>query len=408
MDNRQAPGANAHCRAAVIWIDWYAYHLARFGGLQAAFGSAGEVTGIELVGGVGVHAGLRFREDLPLSLPIVSLFPEGSWAQTGKLRIARAVWRKLTELDPELVLVPGYYNLPAIAAALWAKLHGRLSVLMTESTAFDHIRTGWKERLKGLLIRLLFDRAVTGGTAHRLYLQQLGFPMARVRGRYDVVDNHGIAERTRTLRADSKATEHGLPTGYFLFIGRLAEEKNVAGLLQAWVSYRTDGGTWPLVLVGDGPEKARLVEWAGQTGYARDVIFAGHKGSAALSLYQAFAGCFVLPSTREPWGLVVNEAMAAGLPVIVSTRCGCAADLVEHGRNGLLFNPASDGELAACLHLMEALSERERQRMGSASAERIAAFSPENFGREILSLLSPEVHEEPQTFSPSSAAERVA
>lgn len=398
----------ARCRAAVIWIDWYAYHLARFRGLQTAFGVEGEVTGIELVGGVGVHAGLRFREDLPATLPIVSLFPEASWAQTNKWVMARAVWRTLSELNPELVLVPGYYTLPAVAAALWARTHRRFSVLMTESTAFDHPRKGWRERLKGWLIRALFGHAVAGGSAHREYLDLLGFPMDRVRGMYDVVDNRGIAERTAWLREVSSPEREGLPERYFLFVGRLAEEKNMVGLLQAWVSYRAGGGTWSLVVIGNGPEARKLQEFARWSGYGEDVVFAGHKSSGEIIPYQSFASCFVLPSTREPWGLVVNEAMAAGLPVIVSTRCGCAADLVEHGRNGLLFHPTHEGELSSCLHLMEALSDEERERMGAASAERIAAFSPESFGREVLSLL--EAPPRAALSSPPTplAAERVA
>ena len=407
-EQEMAGEMRAACRAAVIWIDWYAYHLARFRGLQSAFGSEGEVVGIELVGGVGVHAGMRFREDLPSSLPIVSLFPEASWAETSKWQMARAVWRKLGELDPELVLVPGYYNLPAVAAALWARLHGRVSVLMTESTAFDHPRRGWRERLKGWLIRALFSRAVAGGSPHREYLDLLRYPMDRVRGMYDVVDNRGIAERTNWLREVSSPLREGLPEQYFLFVGRLAEEKNVRGLLQAWVSYRAGGGTWSLVLVGDGAEAPKLREFARWSGFGGDVVFAGHKGSGEIIPYQSFASCFVLPSTREPWGLVVNEAMAAGLPVIVSTRCGCAADLVEHGRNGLLFHPAQEGELASCLHLMEALTEEERGRMGAASAERIAEFSPENFGREVLSLLDASVRTTPSSPSTPLATERVA
>ena len=201
----------ARCRAVVIWIDWYAYHLARFAGLQSAFGTNGEVVGIELVGGIGVHTGLKFREDRSAELPIETLLPNASWKEASKFGLAWRVWRRLSDLNPEVVLVPGYYTLPAVAAALWARLHGRRSVLMTESTAFDHTRTGWKERLKGWLIRALFGRAVTGGSAHRAYLELLGFPMHQVRGLYDVVDNSGIAERTTWLREVSSPEGEGLP-----------------------------------------------------------------------------------------------------------------------------------------------------------------------------------------------------
>lgn len=401
-------GTARRCRAAVLWIDWYAYHLARFRGLQAAFGANGEVVGVELVGGVGVHAGLTFREGLPTTLPVHTLFPGAGWAETGKLALARAVWRKLGELDPELVLVPGYYNLPAVAAALWARLHRRRSVLMTESTAFDHTRRGWKELLKGALLRLLFDAAVTGGSAHRSYLRQLGFPAEQVRGFYDVVDNRGIASRVRQMRSGSDAQAHGLPEHFFLFVGRLSPEKNADGLLRAWIAYRSAGGTWPLVLVGDGPEATALAAAAKNSAYARDVHFAGHKSSGELAPFQAFASCFVLPSTREPWGLVVNEAMAANLPVIVSGRCGCAEDLVAEDRNGFIFDPSHTDELTACLRAMEALPASERERMGAISAKRIAAFSPENFGAEVRSLLEPELRPRAVVASPAITTERVA
>ena len=376
----------SRCQVAVIWIDWYAYHIARFEGLQQAFGHQGEAVGIELVGGIGVHAGLKFREDRPAHLPVETLLPESSWRAANKLVLARVLWRRLNELRPEVVLVPGYYTLPAIAAAVWARTHGSASVLMTESTAEDHTRTGWKEWLKAKLIRALFDWAVVGGAAHLRYIRRLGIAEERVARFYDVVGNDAIREGTAAQRAGSRRGEHYLPLRYFLFVGRLAREKNVAGLLQAWLDYRLGGGDWSLVLAGDGPEAATLRAMLDGSPFAKDVVFSGLKSSQELLPFFGFAACFVLPSTREPWGLVVNEAMAAGLPVIVSNRCGCAEDLVESGRNGLLFNPEHGRELTACLARMAQLSEQEIAAMGQSSAERIAGYSPRNFGLQIASI----------------------
>ena len=203
------------CLVAVIWIDWYAYHLARFAGLQKTFGYSGEVSGIELVGGVGVHDGLKFREGLPQDLPVETLMPDSSWKDASKLRLASLVWQRLNVLNPQLVLVPGYYTLPAIAAALWAKLHGRVSILMTESTAEDHHRVSSKELLKSSIIRKLFDWAVTGGRAHVRYLTQLGFREERIVSFYDVVDNETLSIRTDTLRR-KHAASFNLPETYFL------------------------------------------------------------------------------------------------------------------------------------------------------------------------------------------------
>lgn len=377
------PQTNAHaCRVAVIWIDWYAYHVARFRGLDSAPSLFGRVVGLELVGGVGVHAGLKFRENLPGNLAIETLMPNSSWADANKLQLARQLWKRLAALDPETVLVPGYYTLPAIAAAVWAKLHGRLSVLMTESTAADHKRVAWKEWSKGLLLHTLFDWAVTGGQAHVLYLKQLGFPLDRIAGSYDVVDNAMFAEGTRALRAGN-ACDFGLPLDYFLYVGRFAEEKNVEALLASWLEYRRSGGAWSLVCVGDGPAASSLRAAAASTPFAADVYFPGLKSSHELLPFYAFAGAFVLPSTREPWGLVVNEAMAAALPVLVSHRCGCAPDLVHDGTNGFLFDPSNQAELTALLHRVAALSPDALTRMGGHSSEIIAGFSPQRFGSEV-------------------------
>jgi len=383
------PAPTRPCKVAVIWIDWYAYHVARFRGLLSAPSLAGRVCGIELVGGVGVHAGLKFREEIPPELPVHTLMPESSWADAGQLRLARKLWRHLSQLDPDVVLVPGYYTLPAIAAALWARLHHRRSVLMTESTAEDHARVPWKEWFKAVLIRTLFDAAVTGGLAHRRYLEQLGFPPDRIAGFYDVVDNTYLADRTDELRTQSPQV-HGLPETYFLYVGRLSEEKNIHSLVQAWLAYRESGGTWSLVLVGDGSEAPTLRHLVASSPFAADVHFAGHKGSRDLPIFYAFAGCFVLPSSREPWGLVVNEAMAAGLPVIVSERCGCAEDLVDPPRNGLIFDPSIDGQLLGCLHQISSASPVTRASMRACSRERISRYSPQNFGLEIASLAAGE------------------
>jgi glycosyltransferase involved in cell wall biosynthesis len=370
----------------VIWIDWYAYHVARFKGLQSAFGTSGEVYGIELVGGVGVHKGYKFREGRSDDLPVETLRPEQGWHEAGKLGLALSLVRKLNEKNPELVLVPGYYTLPAVAAALWCKFRGRISVLMTESTAVDHVRKGWRERLKSTLIRSLFDWAVTGGAAHDRYLLQLGFPPDRIAHFYDVVGNASIAEGVAELRQGASTEMHSLPGPYFLFVGRLAPEKNVVGLLQAWLSYRRSGGAWPLVLAGDGPDCAALKQLVAERGLEEEVRFLGHRSARELLPVYAFAGCFVLPSTREPWGLVVNEAMAASLPVIVSARCGCAEDLVRQGENGYVFEPRDEQQLSSYLLKMSGFSKEELAEMGAASAQRIARFSPGNFGQEIAAI----------------------
>jgi 1,2-diacylglycerol 3-alpha-glucosyltransferase len=373
-------------RVVVIWIDWYPYHVARLRGLLSTPELAGRVAGIELVGGIGVHNGLRFREAIPAGLPVRTLMPGADWRSAGQMRLARKLWGALHQMNPRAVLVPGYYSVPALVAALWARMHRRTSILMTESTAHDHIRAGWKEAFKALLIRMLFDSAIAGGRAHVRYLEQLGFPRDRIAHYYDVVDNSsftGLAEKLR----NSRAAGWGLPDSpYFLYVGRIAPEKNLECLVAAWEGYRDSGGTWPLVLVGDGPSLDGLRRMAACSPYAEEIHFAGQKSSEELPAYYSFAGCFVLPSTREPWGLVVNEAMASGLPVLVSSRCGSVEDLVEEGGNGFAFAP-KPAELTARLVQIAAMSDARRRAMGLRSQQIIASYSPHNFGMQVQTLL---------------------
>ncbi len=368
---------------AVIWIDWYAYHVARFRAIVEHCSSNIVATGIELVGRDGVHRGQQFRQDGRDGLAVTTLLPDESWHGAGQWKIATATWKKLGELNPQTVLVPGYYNLPAIAAALWARLHGRRTILMTESTEQDHARSSWKESLKSMVIRSLFGWAIAGGEPHIRYLEKLGFPKQRVGRFYNVVDNNFYNVRADHLRHTARASTFGLPAEYFLYVGRLSEEKNVVGLLEAFAGYRSRGGTWKLVIAGDGPQAHGLHSLAVRLGIAGHVDWQGMKPTSELVTLYAFASCFVLPSTREPWGLVVNEALASALPVIVSTRCGCASELVRDGRNGFVFDPECDGELEQTLWYFAELPPAERATMAAHSREIVGQYSPRNWAAEV-------------------------
>jgi glycosyltransferase involved in cell wall biosynthesis len=117
------------------------------------------------------------------------------------------------------------------------------------------------------------------------------------------------------------------------------------------------------------------------------VRFAGLRSTAEILPYYAFAHAFVLPSRREPWGLVVNEALAAGLPVIVSNRCGCAADLVAQGVNGFVFDPDREEELIDFLLRVDQWDSLEREFVGRRSEELISRYSLQSWAEEVFRLV---------------------
>jgi 1,2-diacylglycerol 3-alpha-glucosyltransferase len=372
---------------SVIWIDWYAYHVARLRALVESPSRLGDIQGLELVGGCGVHRGVVFRNGDRGELPIQTLLPATGWSEATQNRMARLVWKKLAELNPQVVLVPGYYTAPALAAAVWARRHNRKAILMTETTRGDHRRMWWKEAVKGRLIRSLFDAAIAGGSRHVEYLQELQFPASRIGRCYDVVDNEFFRKGAAQFRKSQTAAKFQLPDRYLLYVGRLAPEKNLEALIRGFAKAVRRGAKFSLVLVGEGPLRGKLERQVQEAGLEPRVVFAGLKTTAQILPYYAFAHSFVLPSYREPWGLVVNEAMAAGLPVLVSRRCGCSDDLVEHGSNGLLFAADNEEELTAAILRADRWSAQERDSMGRRSENLIAHYSLQHWAEEVFRLV---------------------
>lgn len=325
----------------------------------------------------------------------VTLFEDGETVSAEALgeRVASA----LATFAPEVVAVPGWSGAAFLAVA-WACRNGVPVVVMSESTAHDEARSPWREAVKRRYLSLA-SSALAGGSAHVDYLVTLGMKRDAIFTGYDAVDNaYFAAEAARWKSSDGLPSVASAKEGpYFLASNRFIPKKNLPRLLSAYALYATSSSAiphpWPLVLLGDGEEKAALVEHAKALGLALHegapwersgatgpcVYWPGFRQIEELPRFYAHAGAFVHASTTEQWGLVVNEAMASGLPVIVSNRCGCAPDLVKEGTNGWTFDPLDEAALAGLLERVATLDDAERTRMGQASREIIADWGPERF-----------------------------
>jgi glycosyltransferase involved in cell wall biosynthesis len=273
--------------------------------------------------------------------------------------------------------------------------------MMSETTADDFDRVWWQEWVKKRVVASC-SAGLVGGTPHRAYLQDLGLDEESIFLGYDAVDNDHFAHGAQQARqASSQVRERlDLPERYFLASNRFIPKKNLPRLIQAFGQYRDKAGTeaWDLVLLGDGPERARVEDAIDAADIREAVHLHGFKQYDVLPAYYGLAGAFVHASTREQWGLVVNEAMAAGLPVLVSERCGCAPDLVTDGANGYTFDPYEVSQLAGLLQRL-AHGDADRARMGTASQEIIAEWGPDRFAAGLEEAAQAAV-EAPQ--SPSS------
>jgi glycosyltransferase involved in cell wall biosynthesis len=219
----------------------------------------------------------------------------------------------------------------------------------------------------------------------REYLISLGLPCERVFTGYDVVDNEYFALSANEVRRKKEEVRktYGLPEKYFLASARFVRKKNLRRLMEGYACYRNETGPnhWKLVLLGDGPLRAELVGLRHQLDLASDVLLPGFIQYRKLPAYYALTDVFVHASSTEQWGLVINEAMAAGLPVIVSNRCGCVPDLVSEGKNGFTFDPQSVETLGKLMLDMSRLPERRLVEMGVESQRIVAGFRPMHFAK---------------------------
>ena len=136
-----------------------------------------------------------------------------------------------------------------------------------------------------------------------------------------------------------------------------------------------------LLLVGDGSEETKLKQSCAERGI-RNVVFAGFRQKAELPRYYALADVFVFPTLGDPYGLVVDEAMACGLPVISTAAAGEIRDRIEEGVNGYIVPPEDSAALAGAMRTL-AGDAALRERMGAVSAQKIQGHTPEQWAKDF-------------------------
>jgi glycosyltransferase involved in cell wall biosynthesis len=284
----------------------------------------------------------------------------------------------LRTFSPDAIICGGYNYIASWQALMWARRRKVRFVLWSESNAQDsRILSKPIEFLKARFLKSCDGFVVPGKSAFE-YLRSLGSPAKRIFTAPDAVDNTFFATGAEKVRHQPAAFRErfGLPRRFILFVGRLVPEKGVFDLLEAYAKLendlRSDVG---LVFAGDGVCREELLKRSKQMS-AGSVCFPGFAQREDLAGLYALAEILILPTYSDPWGLVVNEAMACGLPIIVSSVAGCAADLVEDGWNGYVVPPRDLEKLSAAVSTLVRQPELKQQ-MSGRSLERIQNYSPE-------------------------------
>jgi 1,2-diacylglycerol 3-alpha-glucosyltransferase len=305
--------------------------------------------------------------------------------RAGQAQALRAI---LSDFQPDAVLIPGWSSALAWQALSWA--WGRCPIIwMSETHQGVVARRPWSEALKARLLRG-GQAALVGGSPQKRYMEILGFPRGNVALGHNAVDNKHFSTGAALARRRSLQTRKalGLPPKYWFACGRLVPEKDPLGLLEAYAVYAHDLGAraWPLVWAGDGDMAPELRARAKALGIERSVIFKGRLAYGQLPAHYALAQALVHAPRSEAWGLVVNEALACGLPVLATKETGCAQDLLSEGA-GWIVEGDGAGSLARAMERVhrDAGARRRAGRLARMTAD---AWGPSRFSRGALEAVA--------------------
>ncbi|MDQ8198914.1 glycosyltransferase [Pelagicoccus enzymogenes] len=364
----------------VVWQTMGPYHLARLKAAHDFFKERGIVMiAIETAGSKGSLVKEIKRHETPYEC--VRLFPDRVFEDISPLEMDHAVRSTLYRINPDAVATNSYFLPDTRSALRWCRRNGRVAVTMIDSKEDDAKRKLWREYLKSIIVRQ-YDAALVAGVPHRSYMKKMGIPGKNIFDGLDVVDNDFFAAKAAEARANPKAFER-LPAlfdegEYFLASNRFIPRKNLELLLSAYGAYRERADKpWRLVMLGDGRLRERLEAQVEREGI-EGVAFVGMRTIDEVGAYYGYAGAFVHTALVDQWGLVVNEAMATGLPVIVSTGSGCSMDLVDPPKNGYVFE-STDGEALVAAMLKVSAAGADRAAMRAESLRIISEWTPSRF-----------------------------
>ncbi len=288
----------------------------------------------------------------------------------------RGIGAALEATSPDVLLVPGWYSITLMRALIWARVRG-IPVIYRGDTNNRTAPTGWRRplwHLKTRALLALYSGYLAVGRRSREYLTSHGASPVHIHASPAAVDNGGFAAAaaahlTPSARAAARARLGAAPQDFLvLFAGKLEARKRPLDVLHAVAALGPDA---VLAVAGSGPLEQQLRTEASTLGVRMTPL--GFMNQSLLGEVYAAADCLVLPSeSNESWGLVVNEAMATGLPAVVSDHVGCGPDLVVPGETGEIHRTGEVRDLARALERVRARGGRTA--MAAACRARLARY----------------------------------
>lgn len=315
------------------------------------------------------------------------LFPEQSFSELSVVKLKKALFEKLDEINPDIVIAGSIVFFSGALGIRWAKNHKKKFIMFDDAKPSQIKRNFLVQGIKDLITRQIDAIWLPSKDYDREY--------ARL-DKKDITFFHGYNCINNELFKYKSNRE--ISGKVIICVARLVPIKNLDNLLRAWRLIESKKTGYKLVIIGDGPEFEHLNQLKSNL-KLESVVFLGAVNNTDIPTYFYNASAFILPSLSESWGLVVNEALAAGLPVLISNRINARYSLLQDGINGYSFNPLSVSEMTDKIANLISLDTDARMEMSKKSLEIIDEMSYENMGNELLASLKKIVHKKHRKLS---------
>lgn len=287
--------------------------------------------------------------------------------------------KQIRKYDPDSIVMCGYHHLASWLSLIYSRRYGKKITLWSGS----HLLSGFiKNRLTDIYKKLIipkFDSYITYGTAAKEQLIYYGVDKGKITVGCNAVDiDYFISQTKKAEQNEIEELKRTFLKKNILYVGSFIPRKGVMQLIKAFELLHNATEDVGLILIGDGPDKESYRAYIRENNI-KDVYFPGFVQKGEITKYFLISDCLVLPSYNEVWGLVVNEAMACGVPVVVSKYCGSSYDLIKDGENGFVIDPDDIAALKERLkdivsdsHLRRLFRERSLELISTRGAEQYA------------------------------------
>jgi len=353
-------------------------HADRCETVAVRFAGKRAVIGIELAGRSHTY---DWQPEARAGFAKRTLFPAASIDRIGWLRrLARTVRACLAARD---IFFCHYEHPATFLAALVLRAAGRRVYVMNDSKFDDKPRVFWRERAKRVL-HLPYLGGIAAGARSKDYMRSLGVPAGRI---FEFYDNISVARIRRLAKAPPAPAGAPFEARHFTIVARLVPKKNLLTAIAAFALYCNAVRTpRSLVLVGSGPMEAEIRARIAALGLQDRIHLTGFLESEGVCEILSRSLALLMPSTEEQFGIAALEAIAMGVPVIVSENCGVRDSFVREGVNGFVVE-ANDAACIGSLLTLIGSDEARWRAMAAANADFAEQGDAGRFAESVEALV---------------------